>query len=129
MVFYDVLMISPVIKIRLGEENLNYWKPAWLTEMEAARSESGHIFWVLKRLQYLFLERGHSFTLFPYLESVNIAEAFPSNNGSPVQVIFMYVTINCPICFFFLDIPRNSPAHPKAKFVRGHRKAHSLGTK
>lgn len=26
------------------------------------------------------------------------------------------------------DIPRNSPAHPKAKFVRGHRKAHSLGT-
>lgn len=50
MVFYDVLMISPVIKIRLGEENLNYWKPAWLTEMEAARSESGHIFWVLKRL-------------------------------------------------------------------------------
>ena len=44
MVFYDVLMISPVIKIRLGEENLNYWKPAWLTEMEAARSESGHNF-------------------------------------------------------------------------------------
>lgn len=111
MVFYDVLMISPVIKIRLGEENLNYWKPAWLTEMEE-----------------MFLERGHCFTLFPYLESVNIAEAFPSNNGSPVQVIFMYITINCPI-YFFLDIPRNSPAHPKAKFVRGHRKAHSLGTK
>ena len=56
-------MISPVIKIRLGEENLNYWKPAWLTEMEE-----------------MFLERGHCFTLFPYLESVNIAEAFPSNN-------------------------------------------------
>ena len=50
MVFYDVLMISPVIKIRLDEENVNYWEPAWLTEMEAARSESGHIFWVLKRL-------------------------------------------------------------------------------
>lgn len=50
MVFHDVLMISLVIKIRLGEENLSYWKPDWLTEMEAARSESGHIFWVLKRL-------------------------------------------------------------------------------
>ena len=84
MVFYNVLMISTVIKIRLGEENLNYWKPAWLTEMEE-----------------MFLERGHCFTLFPYLESVNIAEAFPSNNGSPVQVIFMYITINCPIYFFF----------------------------
>ena len=74
MVFYDVLMISPVIKIRLGEENLNYWKPAWLTEMEE-----------------MFLERGRCFTLFPYLESVNIAEAFPSNNGSPVQVICYHV--------------------------------------
>lgn len=53
MVFYDVLMIFFVIKIRLGEENLNYWKLVWLIEMEE-----------------MFFERGYCFIFFFYLEFV-----------------------------------------------------------